>query len=242
MSTTKNSYEDDIDFATLALQDEDFAKMWAATSLSSSYRALAIIKISLSSIKSVLPGEVWEEAAGLIYEETKVWNQMANSISVILSLSNNWPNLCWRGISNLKSHYLQTAYVHRWATPQHPWDWSGSTDFAQVPNRLKYLLWVQSLLDSTSDSYMEKYDPEREVSGLDIGTGASCIYPLLGCSQRSNWRFIGTGKQSCNFKVTFCLHHQQRSTRKVSNLLERTSRRMVYNIGSCLSMQSPVTN
>lgn len=65
--------------------------------------------------------------------------------------------------------------------------------YEQVPNRLNYLLWIQGLLDTTSDSYADTYDPEREVLGLDIGTGASCIYPMLGCAQRPNWRFAGTG-------------------------------------------------
>lgn len=41
------------------------------------------------------------------------------------------------------------------------------------------------------------YDAERDVLGLDVGTGASCIYPLLGCSQRPKWRFAGTGRNSC---------------------------------------------
>jgi 23S rRNA (adenine1618-N6)-methyltransferase len=64
---------------------------------------------------------------------------------------------------------------------------------------LNYILWIQGLLDTTSDSYKDVYDPEREVLGLDIGTGASCIYPLLGCSQRSKWRFAGTGRKPDEF-------------------------------------------
>jgi len=62
----------------------------------------------------------------------------------------------------------------------------------QVPNRLNYLLWIQSLLDATSESYSDIFDAKRQVLGLDIGTGASCIYPLLGCTQRPEWRFAGT--------------------------------------------------
>lgn len=62
----------------------------------------------------------------------------------------------------------------------------------KVPNRLNYVLWIQSLLDTTSESHSDAFDPERKVLGLDIGTGASCIYPLLGCSRRPNWRFAGT--------------------------------------------------
>ncbi|KAI1109872.1 hypothetical protein F5Y14DRAFT_389490 [Nemania sp. NC0429] len=61
-----------------------------------------------------------------------------------------------------------------------------------VPNRHNYILWLKDLLDSTSSSYSEQYDPQRKVTGLDIGTGASLIYPLLGCIQREAWSFIAT--------------------------------------------------
>nr|XP_036579434.1 uncharacterized protein CTRU02_10680 [Colletotrichum truncatum]KAF6786981.1 hypothetical protein CTRU02_10680 [Colletotrichum truncatum] len=55
-----------------------------------------------------------------------------------------------------------------------------------VVNRHNYILWLKGLMDSTS------YDnPDRKVLGLDIGTGASCIYPLLGCTQR-RWSFFAT--------------------------------------------------
>lgn len=30
------------------------------------------------------------------------------------------------------------------------------------------------------------------MTGIDIGTGASCIYPLIGVTQRPSWYFIGT--------------------------------------------------
>lgn len=58
----------------------------------------------------------------------------------------------------------------------------------QVPNRHNYILWLKGLMDSTS---YEK-PGERTVVGIDIGTGASCIYPLLGTAQR-DWSFIATG-------------------------------------------------
>ncbi|KAI0967253.1 hypothetical protein F4678DRAFT_256395 [Xylaria arbuscula] len=61
-----------------------------------------------------------------------------------------------------------------------------------VPNRHNYILWLKELMDSTSASYSQQYEPERKVTGLDIGTGASLIYPLLGCAERPNWHFIAT--------------------------------------------------
>ncbi|KAL2260433.1 hypothetical protein VTK26DRAFT_5546 [Humicola hyalothermophila] len=55
-----------------------------------------------------------------------------------------------------------------------------------VPNRHNYILWLKDLMDSTS------YDqPGRRLCGLDVGTGASCIYPLLGTAQRP-WCFVAT--------------------------------------------------
>ncbi|KAG5913814.1 hypothetical protein E4U53_004764, partial [Claviceps sorghi] len=57
-----------------------------------------------------------------------------------------------------------------------------------VPNRHNYILWLKDLLDTSS------YDgPGQKRTGLDIGTGASCIYPLLGCVQRP-WSFVATGR------------------------------------------------
>ncbi|KAI1123449.1 hypothetical protein F5Y10DRAFT_54032 [Nemania abortiva] len=61
-----------------------------------------------------------------------------------------------------------------------------------VPSRHNYILWLKDLMDSTSSSYTDEYEPGRRVTGLDIGTGASLIYPLLGCTQRPAWHFIAT--------------------------------------------------
>ena len=61
-----------------------------------------------------------------------------------------------------------------------------------VPNRHNYILWLKELLDSTSACYTGTYDPARRVLGLDVGTGASLIYPLLGCAQRPRWSFLAT--------------------------------------------------
>ncbi|ODH25923.1 hypothetical protein ACO22_04956 [Paracoccidioides brasiliensis] len=69
-----------------------------------------------------------------------------------------------------------------------------------VPNRLNYILWLQDLIDFTTENYSDVYDQERVVYGLDIGTGASCIYPLLGCALRPRWRFAATDIDSKNLK------------------------------------------
>ena len=67
----------------------------------------------------------------------------------------------------------------RWELPAH-------SLCPTVPSRLDYLLWLQDLLRFHSAT-----DPRRTVHGVDIGTGASCIYPLLGHAHLG-WRFVAT--------------------------------------------------
>ncbi|KAJ5563659.1 hypothetical protein N7535_008823 [Penicillium sp. DV-2018c] len=71
-----------------------------------------------------------------------------------------------------------------------------------VPNRLNYILWLQDLLDSTAGGLRERYDRDREVVGLDIGTGCIGIYPLLGCATRPRWNFAATDIDSNNIRTS----------------------------------------
>jgi len=63
----------------------------------------------------------------------------------------------------------------------------------------EYIKWLQSLLDTTSLSYDTAPSPSRPITGIDIGTGSSAIYSLLGCSTRASWSFIGTELDSKSF-------------------------------------------
>ncbi|MCO5585067.1 hypothetical protein L7F22_038999 [Adiantum nelumboides] len=88
-----------------------------------------------------------------------------------------------------------------------------------IPNRLDYLAWIEEIWGNTCIYELEEFittldegiiegrptkrtKVERETSLriLDIGTGSSCIYPLLGCAMHSDWEFIGTDidKESLN--------------------------------------------
>ncbi|GMH93090.1 hypothetical protein TrST_g13716 [Triparma strigata] len=58
-----------------------------------------------------------------------------------------------------------------------------------VPNRHSYVLWINSLLSSLSP--LSSSSRTTLVRGLDIGTGASCIYPLLGC-RAFGWEFLAS--------------------------------------------------
>lgn len=57
------------------------------------------------------------------------------------------------------------------------WDFPNDNLCPPIPGRLDYILHLRDLLSS-----------EENIHILDIGTGATCIYPLLGVAE-SNWNF-----------------------------------------------------
>ncbi|KAI8597662.1 hypothetical protein EDD21DRAFT_384851 [Dissophora ornata] len=52
-----------------------------------------------------------------------------------------------------------------------------------VPNRVNYICWIEDLMHNNSKS---------TINGIDIGTGASCIYPLLARARNKNWKMVAT--------------------------------------------------
>nr|XP_039260363.1 RNA N6-adenosine-methyltransferase METTL16-like [Styela clava] len=63
-----------------------------------------------------------------------------------------------------------------------------------VPSRLNYILWIEDLLNATS----QEFTKQRHI--VDIGTGSACIYPLLGMRNNPDWKFTATEIDSLNFK------------------------------------------
>ncbi|RPA85063.1 hypothetical protein BJ508DRAFT_359155 [Ascobolus immersus RN42] len=75
-------------------------------------------------------------------------------------------------------------------------DWNLDVDFGGkivpgVPSRLNYILFLQDLLDSTLPR-THSTKPCSTATGLDIGTGASAIYPLLAVRSRPAWKMYAT--------------------------------------------------
>ncbi|WP_456462129.1 23S rRNA (adenine(1618)-N(6))-methyltransferase RlmF [Lutibacter sp.] len=63
------------------------------------------------------------------------------------------------------------------------WDFPDDNLCPPIPGRVDYIHYLNDLLKSSGI--------KKDISIIDIGTGASCIYPLLGNAEYG-WQFIGT--------------------------------------------------
>lgn len=81
-----------------------------------------------------------------------------------------------------------------------------------VPQRLNYILWVEDLVSQLD---IEK----TTVYGVDIGTGASCIFPLIACRNNANWRFIATEVDEGSFEYAASNVKSNQLEHKISGML-----------------------
>lgn len=79
-----------------------------------------------------------------------------------------------------------------------------------IPGRVDYIHYLADLLQST---FSDKIDHQK-VKVLDIGTGANCIYPLLG-HQSYGWRFVATDIEMPSIKMATQIVNANRGLSKV---------------------------
>lgn len=68
------------------------------------------------------------------------------------------------------------------------WDFPDQNLCPAVPGRADYLHYIADLLSENNQGLIPK---GHRITGLDIGIGASCIYPILGVAEY-DWTFIGS--------------------------------------------------
>ncbi len=68
------------------------------------------------------------------------------------------------------------------------WDFPDANLCPPVPGRADYIHHIADLLSGSNSGMIPVGD---KVTCLDVGTGASCIYPLIGVTEYG-WRFIGS--------------------------------------------------
>ena len=107
------------------------------------------------------------------------------------------------------------------------WDFPDDNLCPPIPGRVDYIHYLGDVLNSS--------EIKEPISILDIGTGANCIYPLLGNAEY-NWKFVGTDidKKSLDRaqiilkknKLTevIQLKHQKDSTHIFNGILNETDK------------------
>ena len=68
------------------------------------------------------------------------------------------------------------------------WDFPKGYLCPPIPGRVDYIHYLADLL---ADDNLGSIPKGKKIKCLDIGTGANCIYPILGVSEYG-WRFVGT--------------------------------------------------
>ena len=102
-----------------------------------------------------------------------------------------------------------------------------------LPLRLNYILWIEDLLASLPNK------PDM-VWGLDIGTGACCIYPIIGAS-KNKWHFTATEADEINFQSSLKTVQSNNLTdyielKKVNPndmMLQQLTSGILYNFSMC---------
>ncbi|KAJ1630946.1 hypothetical protein T492DRAFT_613302, partial [Pavlovales sp. CCMP2436] len=94
------------------------------------------------------------------------------------ALTINWRDA--RALRALTAALLACTFGVQWSLPE-------GHLCPTVPSRLNYLLWLEDLLGGPPAVRAGA----RPLRGVDVGVGASCIYPLLGHAALG-WHFVGT--------------------------------------------------
>jgi len=68
------------------------------------------------------------------------------------------------------------------------WDIPSGYLCPAIPGRADYIHHLSDLLAGDNTGVVPQ---GRKIKGLDIGTGANCIYPIIGC-RTYGWQFVGT--------------------------------------------------
>ncbi|MEI6893099.1 MAG: 23S rRNA (adenine(1618)-N(6))-methyltransferase RlmF [Colwellia sp.] len=90
------------------------------------------------------------------------------------------------------------------------WDIPNGYLCPAIPGRVDYLHYLHDLLATTPKALFANKKP---IKLLDIGTGASCIYPILG-QREYNWHFVASDIDPISIKVAKQIISSDKSLKK----------------------------
>ncbi len=94
-----------------------------------------------------------------------------------------------------------------------------------IPGRADYIHHLHDLLGETPKTLLPNKTP---INVLDIGTGASCIYPILG-QREYNWHFVASDVDPVSIKVAKQIISSDKSLAKSINCRLQTDSSHIFN-------------
>ena len=121
----------------------------------------------------------------------KLYPRFGQHLQLSSEKAGSLPHINWRD-SNACISVTQTLLLHDFKLD---WDLPAGFLCPPVPQRANYIHWIEDLLAGPIECAVSEPRSIRipqNVSGMDIGAGASCIYPLLGVRLNPTWNFIAS--------------------------------------------------
>ena len=109
----------------------------------------------------------------------------ALSEHIIQNKHNQLPTVNFSKAEAVKA--LNVALLKKHYQIEH-WDFPDENLCPPIPGRADYLHHIADLLSENNNRNIPLGD---KITCLDVGTGASCIYPIIGVTEY-DWRFIGS--------------------------------------------------
>ncbi|KAK0407302.1 hypothetical protein QR680_019126 [Steinernema hermaphroditum] len=96
----------------------------------------------------------------------------------------------------------------------------------RVPQRLNYLLFLEDLLLANGLK-------NSDVTGIDVGTGCSCIYPLMGAA-KFRWKFVATEIDETSIKMAKSNVEKNGQTENITVMCPRESTILTEAVNAAL--------
>ncbi len=121
---------------------------------------------------------------------------------------------------------LNRALLHHFYQIDY-WDIPSGYLVPPIPGRADYIHYIADLLSESNNGIIPK---GKKITGLDIGTGASCIYPIIGvCTYK--WNFTAIDIDPVSIKVAkLIVETNAKISGKIKFRLQRSPQNIFKNI------------
>lgn len=121
---------------------------------------------------------------------------------------------------------LNKALLKQYYTIKY-WEFPDENLCPPIPGRADYLHHIADLL---SDGQLETIPKGEKITCLDVGVGASCIYPIIGVTEYG-WRFIGSDIDAKSIASAQKIVNSNTALQgKIECKLQKNPKNVFYNI------------